>query len=358
MKLNRVLTLGMAMIITGGLMTGCGSSSGAGKSAETTVAQTSESSAETSAAESSAKKADAEQVIIYSNADDEAITAMTNALNNNGYEGMYLFETFGTSELGGKLLAEGTNIEADMVTMSTFYLQSAQDQSNMFLPLTFDVKTLEEVPDYTAPITSQEGAIIVNTELLNENNLAMPTCLKDLAKPEYSGFIAVTDVKSSSTAWLLMQALVSEYGEDEAQQILHDIYVNAGDHVESSGSAPLKLCEAGEVAIGFGLRHQAVAAKADGLPIDYVDSTEGNFSLTESVAVIDKGDKTNPLAMEMAQCIIENGREELQANYPNALYEGESADSENKSAYPKTFSEPLSFELYEHHQEISEAAKP
>lgn len=121
---------------------------------------------------------------------------------------------------------------------------------------------------------------------------------------------------------------------------------------------PLQLCEAGEVAVGFGLRHQAVAAKNDGLPIDYVDPTEGNFSLTESVAVLDKGDATNPLAMEMAQCIIENGRAELQQNYPNPLYEGESADNANKSAYPKTFSEPLTFELYEHHIEISEAAKP
>ena len=61
------------------------------------------------------------------------------------------------------------------------------------------------------------------------------------------------------------------------------------------------------MAIGFGLRQQAVADKADGLPIDYIDPAEGNFSLTESVAVVDKGDDTNPLAMEMAQCIIENG---------------------------------------------------
>lgn len=37
---------------------------------------------------------------------------------------------------------------------------------------------------------------------------------------------------------------------------------------------------------------------------------------------------------------------------------GESSDNANKSAYPKTFSEPLTFELYEHHIEISEAAKP
>lgn len=355
MKKNRILALGLAMTTACGLLAGCGSSaSTTGESSGTAASgESTQTAFETTAGSSSD-----EQVVIYSNADDEAITAMSNALDNNGYEGKYIFETFGTSELGGKLLAEGTNLEADMVTMSTFYLKSAQEQNKMFLPLTFEVNTLEEVPDYTAPITSQEGAIIINTELLEENNLPTPTCLKDLADPVYSGYLAVTDVKSSSTAWLLLQALISEYGEDEAQSILSQIYENAGDHIESSGSAPLKLCEDGEVAVGFGLRHQAVAAKEEGLPIDYVDPTEGNFSLTESVAVLDKGDDTNPLAMEMAECIIKNGREELQSYYPNALYEGETTDSASKSAYPKTFSEELTFELYEHHQEISEAAKP
>ena len=340
MKLKKLVALGLSLTMAGSLLAGCGG----------TPTEEGDTAGDAST--------EAEQVIIYSNADEEAITAMSNALDANGYKGQYVFEVFGTSELGGKLLAEGTNLEADMVTMSTFYLQSAQDQNDMFLDLTFDVNTMEEVPAYTAPITSQEGAIIVNTQVLAETGLPMPTCLKDLADPVYAGYLAVTDVQSSSTAWLLMQALVSAYGEEEAQSILHDIYVNAGDHIESSGSAPLKLCQAGEIAIGFGLRHQAVAAKNEGLPIDYVDPTEGNFSLTESVAILDKGDKTNPLAMEMAECIIANGREELQANYPNPLYEGETADSANKSAYPKTFEEPLTFELYQHHQDISEAAKP
>ena len=85
-----------------------------------------------------------------------------------------------------------------------------------------------------------------------------------------------------------MQAIVSEYGEDGAKEVLSGIYKNAGPHIESSGSAPLKKVRAGEVAVGFGLRHQAVADKAEGLPVDYVDPTEGNFSLTESAAVIDK----------------------------------------------------------------------
>lgn len=71
-----------------------------------------------------------DQVIIYSNADDEAVTAMKNALDNNGFEGEYIFQTFGTSELGGKLIAEGSDIEADLVTMSSFYLDSAQNENH------------------------------------------------------------------------------------------------------------------------------------------------------------------------------------------------------------------------------------
>ena len=319
-------TLAAAVTVSGISLTGCGGGSG-------------------------------DQVIIYSNADDEAVEAMKNALDSNGYEGQYMFQTFGTSELGGKLLAEGTNIEADLVTMSTFYLESAQDQNDMFTDLDFDVDTIDEFPAYCAPITSQEGTIIVNTEMLEENDLPMPTSLKDLADPVYKGFVSVTDIASSSTAWLLIQALVSEYGEDGAKDVLTGIYDNAGDHIEDSGSAPLKKVRAGEAAVGFGLRQQAVADKADGLPIDFVDPEEGNFSLTESVAVVDKGDKTNDKAMEMAQCIIENGREELQSYYPNALYNGEETDAANQSANPKVFPEKLTVDLLEKHQELSEACK-
>lgn len=329
--MKQIKYLGLTLALTASSLTGCSSSS---------------------------SQSGDRQVVIYSNADDEAITAMKNALDSNGYEGKYIFQGFGTSELGGKLLAEGTHLEADLVTMSTFYLQSAQEEHSMFQPISFEVNTLEPFPQYCAPITSQEGAIILNTELMKEENLPTPKSIQDLANPVYAGHMAVTDIQSSSTAWLLIQALVDACGEEGAQKTLSAIYQNAGDHIETSGSGPLKLCRAGEIAIGFGLRHQAVADKASGLPIDYVDPAEGNFSLTESVAVLDKGEKTNPLAMEMAECIIKNGRADLQKTYPNPLYEGESADSANQSAYPKTFPEPLTFQLFQKHQELSERAKP
>lgn len=298
-----------------------------------------------------------EEVIIYSNADDEAVEAMKAALDANGYEGKYIFQSFGTSELGGKLMAEGSDIETDLVTMSSFYLESAEAEHDMFADLTFETNALEEYPSYYTPITSQEGAIIVNTKMLEENNLPMPTSLKDLADPVYEGFLSVTDIQGSSTAWLMIQALVDAYGEEGAKEVLTGIYKNAGAHLEDSGSGPIKKVRAGEVAVGFGLRHQAVADKAEGLPIDFVDPTEGNFSLTESVAVIDKGDDTNALAMEMAECIIKEGRKDIIKYYPNPIYEGETADPENVSTYPKTFAERLTVELLEVHKELSESCK-
>lgn len=293
------------------------------------------------------------EVVIYTNADDEAIQAMETALDGNGYKGKYILQSFGTSELGGKLMAEGKNIEADLVTMSSFYLDSAQEEQKMFKDLTFDTKALSEYPSFYTPITAQEGTIIMNTVMMKSENLPMPKSLKDLADPVYAGQISVTDIKSSSTAWLLMQALVNAYGEAGAEDVLAGIYKNAGDHIETSGSAPLKMCRAGEVALGFGLRHQAVADKAAGNPIDFVDPTEGNFMLTESVAVVDKGADSNPLAMDMAECIIKNGRADLLKTYPIPLYEGESGDASTCSVFP----EKLSVALLEKHQQISENAK-
>ncbi len=311
------------------------------------------------AAGCSSKTAD-NKVIIYSNADDEAVEAMKKTLDGNGYEGKYVFQTFGTSELGGKLIAEGKKLEADMITMSTFYVESAQEKNKMFKELTFDrnLQKEEDFEKYESPITAQEGTLILNTKMMKENKLPQPKSIKDLAKPVYKGYISVTDVKASSTAWLLIQGLVSEYGETEAQSILRDIYKNAGDHIEDSGSGPIKKVRAGEAAIGFGLRQQAVADKKDGLPIDYVDPTEGNFTLTESVAVLNKdnNDEKSKLAMKMAECIIKEGRSELMKNYPVPLYNGEKEDKEQKSGNPKVFKEKLTLDLLKAHQDLSERA--
>lgn len=297
-----------------------------------------------------------EPVVIYSNADEEALTAIQEALDENGFQDQYVLQSFGTSELGGKLMAEGRNIEADLITMSTYYIDSAHEKNNMFENLTFKTPTLKTYSNYDTPLTALEGALIVNSEVLKEKNLPKPASLKDLTNPIYKDYISIPDISASSTGWLMVQAILDAYGEEEGKEILSDILENVGPHLESSGSGPLKKVCFGEVAIAFGLHHQGIADMQKDLPIEVVDPIEGNFSLTESIAVIKK-DTLNKTAMAMARCIMENARKGILRTYPTALYEGEEVDEKYASKYPKVFKMPLTVELLEEHQALFESCR-
>jgi iron(III) transport system substrate-binding protein len=284
----------------------------------------------------------AQKVVIYTNADEEAVATMKKSLDTSGYEGKYVLQTLGTSELGGKLMAEGGEIEANLVTMSSYFIDSAQKKNNMFENLNFDTKSLEKYPSYYTPILANTGAIFVNTKVMKEKGLEMPKSIKDLTKDEYKGLVSIPNIMNSSTAWLLIQSIISEYGEKEGKDVLHKLIVNCGPHIETSGSGPIKKVRVGEVAVGFGLRHQAVADKTSGKAIDYIDPIEGNYSLTESIAVVKKKDTaTTKLAMEMAKIIVTKSRPELIKNYPVELYTGETIDKLNKPGNPKKFESPL-----------------
>ena len=143
------------------------------------------------------------------------------------------------------MLAEGRDIEADIITMSSYYIDSAQAKYEMFQELSFDVNTTEEYPSFYAPFLANQGAILVNTEVLAENNLKTPESVKDLADPQYAGMISVVDIQGSSTAWLMIQSLISEYGEEGTKEILTAIYENAGREVPwdvgSSGQSGCKV---------------------------------------------------------------------------------------------------------------------
>lgn len=296
-------------------------------------------------------------VVIYTNADEEAIVAMENALNKAGYEDQYILQGMGTSELGGKLIVEGQDLSADLVTMSSYFVESAQDKHEMFVPLTFETHALNTYPEYYTPILANTGSIFVNTEVISAEGLTLPTSIMDLTKDEYAGLVSIPSIMDSSTAWLMMQAIIDAYGED-ALDITKALVKNCGPHIESSGSGPIKKVRIGEVAVGFGLRHQAVADQKDGMPIQFIDPIEGNFSLTESIAVVKNDNlQTQELAMKMAEVIIKDARKELIAYYPVALYESEVVDSMNEPGNSKIFALPLTVELLQAHQKLFKEAR-
>ena len=99
--------------------------------------------------------------------------------------------------------------------------------------------------------------MIVNTSVLKEKQLPVPSSLKELANPKYKGLISIPDIKASSTGWLLVQALLDTYGEEDGKEILTAILDNVGPHLESSGSGPLKKVRSGRSALpsDCGIRH-------------------------------------------------------------------------------------------------------
>lgn len=98
--------------------------------------------------------------------------------------------------------------------------------------------------------------------------------------------------------------------------------------------------------------------KEDGLPIDYIDPIEGNYQLSESIAVINKNDdEKEKLAKDMAKCIVENSREEILNRYQTVLYEGEKIDLSKAAKYPKEYKEKLTVSLLEKHKAFSESCK-
>ncbi|MGO2743360.1 MAG: ABC transporter substrate-binding protein, partial [Pseudolactococcus laudensis] len=155
---------------------------------------------------------------------------------------------------------------------------------------------------------------------------------------------------SSSTAWLMIQALIDTYGESEAKTIFAKILDNVGPNLEDSGSGPIKKLRTGEVAVGFGLRQQGIVDEKAGLPIKVVEVKEGNYLLTESVALL-KHKTMNPNAIKVAEILANDTRKALQEYYPAALYQGEDATA------AKRFPKPLTLELLKSHQVFAEEAK-
>lgn len=298
------------------------------------------------------------KVVISTNADEEAIAVMKKALDDHGFKGEYIVQPQSTSELGGKMMAEGKNIEADVITQATYYLESAQKENNMFANIENTNKSTKDAyPDYITPLLGNMGSLFVNKKALKEQGLEMPKSIESLTKNQYKDQVAMPNVIDSSTGWLVIQSILNEYGEKEGQKILTQLLKNIGPHLESSGSGPLKKVESGEAAIGIGLRSQAIDAEMKGKPIHYIDPKEGNFSLVEAAAVVKKGGAKQQKAEKMVQVIQKYGRKDLLQQYPVPLYKGEKADKQQRPTYPKKWKGRLTVDLLESHQKIFQEAK-
>lgn len=221
-------------------------------------------------------------VLIWSGAEEYRNAAFQTALNAQFPDYDIYIEYMSTGDMAAKVVAEGANTEADIVfdleagnvpKVAPFLADLSGYDSSIF---TDDMI----IPgNKVLPETRNGGCIAINTVLLAQKGLAVPTSYEDLLKPEYKGLISMPNPHSSGTGYMFLKSLVNSWGEDQAFAYFAQLKNNILAFT-SSGSGPVNALVQGEAAIGLAMTAQTVTEINKGAPLQILFFKEGSpFSL-------------------------------------------------------------------------------
>lgn len=219
-----------------------------------------------------------ESVLIYTSREDYVVEDMNRRLAEEFPDYDITIEYMSTGNHAAKLLAEGTNTECDITyNLEYSYLYQLSQAGTLADLSAYDQSIycddLVESNDYLIE-SRNGGAIILNTEVLEQKGLAEPTSYEDLLKPEYQGLISMPSPKASGTGYMFLKSLVNAWGEEEAFAYFDKLTPNVLQYT-SSGSGPVNALIQGEAAIGLGMLAQAVTKINEGAPLKIVFFEEG-----------------------------------------------------------------------------------
>jgi len=220
-----------------------------------------------------------EKVLIYTSVEDYVVEDMNNRLSAAFPEYNVIVEYVSTGSHAAKLLAEGKNSECDISYDLEYAYMEQLDRAGVLADLSAYDRSIyldDTVVTGNYLVQCRVGtAIIVNTQVLAEKNLAEPTSYADLLKPEYKGLISMPSPKASGTGYAFYKALVNAWGEDKALKYFDDLTPNILQYT-SSGSGPIQALKNKEVAVGFGMTSQAVTEINNGEPLKVLYFEEGS----------------------------------------------------------------------------------
>ena len=208
-----------------------------------------------------------DRVVIYTAAEDERIAYIQEALDKQFPNTEIVIQSLGTGQLLSKLQAEGKDSDCDIfydleVVNAEIILNGNPD---LFVDLSdYDFSIYDSsVTGYTdrhhkyAVNGKTAGAFLVNTKMLEEKGLPVPTSYEDMLKPEYAALISMPSPKSSGTGYSYYNGMVTLLGEEAGLNYFETLNPNIKEYT-TSGSAPAKAAVRGDVAIAYGLLWQCV----------------------------------------------------------------------------------------------------
>jgi iron(III) transport system substrate-binding protein len=233
----------------------------------------------------------AQNVVLYSSNNPEAIANAASALKKRSPNARVQQVTGGTGTLMKRMQAEAANPGGDIFWSGGFGTLAAF-QGVMEPYVSPEAKAIG--PQFVGPNNAYIGTNVhVMVLMVNERQLkgqAMPRTWSDLMKPEWKGKVVLTDPARSGTAFIQVYGLLKQFGRDGLERIARNAVV-----VQSSGQV-YKSVAAGEYPIGITIESSAYEFVAGGQKeIKLVYPSEGTYLGPEGMFIV-KGAKNMALA--------------------------------------------------------------
>jgi len=302
-------------------------------------------------------------VLIYSCSEDEVNANLKEALSSQFPDYNIVIQYLGTGETYTKLYAEGKNTDADIVfDLDGCYAQKLVNEKNCFADLSeYDFSVFkDEVVSYSSqhkrflPECKTDVVVAYNKKVLANNHIDVPTTYSDLLDAKYKNLISISNPKASGTGYTFYNTMVSNIGLDNTIAYFNGLKSNIKD-ITSSGSAPLKAVNRGEVAIGFAMLWQTVMYANDNPDIGYTFLDKPTGYNVYTFEMID-GKQTKTAVKNVFDYMANTWNiKHCRKFYPDAIYKNQGA-SEIPN-YPVNVPEVIMSGLYDfsHKQTLLDA---
>ena len=180
---------------------------------------------------------------------------------------------------------------------------------------------LKELPQSLAgqPMRDENGywyadalskfGIIFNRDACSARGIAIPTTWKDLAKPEYAGWVSMADPERSSSTKACLSIILQRYGWDEGWATILKIAANSRTLMLSSNDV-IKNIVAGESLVGLCINFNALTA-IDHWGKDhlgYLNPTDSTAISPDVISLLDGGSNRKVASRFIEFCLGEEGQ--------------------------------------------------
>lgn len=217
----------------------------------------------------------ADEVVTYTHANDHLIADVVKAFEEKHPDIKVKTVSTGDSMVE-RAIAEKANPQADVIYgVGDFELDQMMN-AGVLEP--YSPKGSKVPAKYIGPDDFYVGhyfellAIVINTDVLKEKNLPVPTGWADLGRPEYKGLLSVAAPPQSTTGYMIFSMVWDAFGWEYMDKLHKNMF-----QYNSSGSASARQAASGEVAIGLSYDTAALGQKKAGSPIEvtFTDTTPG-----------------------------------------------------------------------------------